>query len=195
MNDEQTAGEHEMQFRNLAICYRRKQEDGRRERSEESLCRCYEIVADAGHVVVSIRLGVRASNVPAIKERKILVRPLQQFTLKIYKEAYSGILSQAYTRRSMNKLPRIVSFLSLGIPSHSRLRPSTMSRHSSRASRSVHRAGSRYASNARMASSGDADSADGISRTSLLRISPTDGPPRTRMISEDEPPSSETGRT
>lgn len=92
-----------------------------------------------------------------------------------------------------------------------------MSLHSSRASRSETFAGNLYESSVRTAPRGEFEGAGGIIRTSLERISPCtrfelvtregdqlkkhgggipiDGPPRTRMISLDEPPSSETGST
>ena len=71
--------------------------------------------------------------------------------------------------------PRIVSFLSFGMPVHNGLRPSTMSLHSSLASRSVHLAGKRYAKRFRMRSNGDSAGAGGINRTSLERMSPNAG--------------------
>lgn len=108
----------------------------------------------------------------------------------------------------------MVSFRSLGIPDQRGLCPSMMSLHSSRASRSETFAGNLYERSVRTAPRGEFGGA-GIIRTSLERISPythfesvthednqlekdeggapIDGPPRTRMISLDEPPSSETG--
>lgn len=90
--------------------------------------------------------------------------------------------------------PRIVSLRSFGTPAHRGLRPSTMSLHSSRASRSDTLAGSRYDSISRIADRTEDGRADGIRRTSLDLMSPIEGPPRTRIISLEDPPSSETGR-
>ena len=41
----------------------------------------------------------------------------------------------------------------------------------------------------------DGEEGDGASRISRDRMSPIEGPPRQRKISEDDPPSSEMGRT
>lgn len=78
-------------------------------------------------------------------------------------------------------------------PLHRRCFPSTIMSHSpfSVALDPVPR---RNSSSVRMAASGLSSGASGMSRTSLDRMSPIAGPPSTRWISLDEPPSSEMGR-
>ena len=67
--------------------------------------------------------------------------------------------------------------------------------HMARSSSSEPDDGSRYSSSALIAASGVSAGAGGMSRTSRERMSPSDGPPMTRISSLDEPPLSLTGIT
>lgn len=140
----------------------------------------------------------------------------EHLVLKVDEKPYKSPKVNTFTRSSCSE-PRIVSLRSLGIPDQRGLCPSIISLHSSRASRSETFAGSLYERSVRTAPRGEFGGAGGIIRTSLERMSPCtrfesvtpriiirrkhegrvpiDGPPRTRMISLDEPPSSETGST
>lgn len=140
----------------------------------------------------------------------------EHLVLKVDEKTYKSWKVNTFTRSGYNG-PRMVSLRSLGIPDQRGLCPSMISLHSSRASRSETFAGNLYERSVRTAPRGEFGSAGGIKRTSLERISPCtrfesvthednqlkkdkggvpiDGPPRTRMISLDEPPSSETGST
>lgn len=80
------------------------------------------------------------------------------------------------------------------MPSQSGEVPSTTSLQRSLAVRSSTSHGIRWPSIRTIAVSDSSDGEEGASRISLERMSPIEGPPRQRRISEDEPPSSEMGR-
>lgn len=115
---------------------------------------------------------MRATHSPAVDKREILMCSLEYFALKMYEKTWMQVSRNIRIFGIGNDGPRIISFLSFGIPDQSELRPSTMSRHSSRASRSDLSADSRYARRLRMQSSGDDGAAGGISRTRRDRTSP-----------------------
>jgi hypothetical protein len=142
--------------------------------------------------------------------------PPKNLAFEIYKKTCNATTREQEKQSNCpGVVPRIVSFRSSGIPAHKLLLPSTMVRHSSRAACSPSiPEGRRCASNVRRASEVVPGGAGGIKRTSRERMSPVgntvfhqdwrsgqreeqpiEGPPSTRIISLDEPPSSDTGRT
>lgn len=90
----------------------------------------------------------------------------------------------------------ITSLLSLGIPLHNRCLPSTMLSHSFLTVSASSCALRRYSKRLRMAEEAvDSEGPEGIRRMRRERMSPMEGPPQTRMISEEEPPESLIGIT
>ena len=125
-------------------------------------------------VTREVNKAFRASiscNAPPIPEVKVLVSSCQDLTFEVNEKACA---SQSVTPdfSQARTVPRRVSFLSLGIPVHKELRPSTISLHSSRASLSEQLDESRCARRLRMAANGEDSEACGISRTRRDRISP-----------------------
>jgi hypothetical protein len=101
------------------------------------------------------------------------VRASENLTLKIYQKAYDTSAEGWGGNTVLHSAPRMASLRSSGIPVHKLLLPSTMVRHSSRATCSASApAGRRCASNVFRASRGVPGDAGGIKRTRRERMSP-----------------------